>query len=113
LNTTKMWTDIDNYVGLLTDHNGNYPIGAVPTQTSNNPAVRNFKRWPVLGTYSTTNSYFDPQGRWIEDVNLMKNWLKARAEWMDTQFVPAPVLSPGGGDFGSPTNVTMTPKAQA
>ena len=48
-----------------------------------------------------------------DDVNLMKQWLKARAEWIDSQFVPAPVLSPTGGTFGSPTNVTMTPKALA
>ncbi len=114
LNTNNMWADIDNYVGLLTDHNGNYPVGSTPTQTSNNPVVRNFKRWTgVLGTWNTTNSFFDAQGRWIEDVNLMKQWLSARAEWMDAQFAPAPILSPAGGTFGSPTTVTMTPKALA
>jgi hypothetical protein len=114
LNTNKMFTEMDAYVALLTDNNGQYPVGpGAPTQPSTNAAIRNFKKWPVLGTYSTTNSYFDSQGRWIEDINLMKQWIKGRAEWFDTQFVPPPVLSPSGGTFGSPTNVTMTPKAQA
>jgi hypothetical protein len=114
LNTPKMMADMDAYVALLTDNNGDYPVGpGAPTQPSTNPAIRNFKRWPVLGIYSTTNSYFDPQGRWIEDINMMKSWITARAAWMDSQFVPPPLVTPPGGTFTGTTNVTITPKAQA
>jgi hypothetical protein len=54
----------------------------------------------------------DPAGSWIQDVNLMKNWLAARVNWMDSQFPPEPVVTPGG-NFGSSVNVTMTPVAPA
>lgn len=122
--TAQIHADIDANVAILSDNNGNYPSENItvasgiptyglPTQTSNNPVVRNFKKWNVLGQYTPGSTYEDPQGRWIEDIKLLKAWMKARVEWMDTQFAPAPVLSPAGGNFGSPTNVGMTPKAQA
>src|SRR5262249_46528592 len=104
--------DIDADVSLLSDNNGNYPVGTVPPQAPNNAVVRNYKKWPELGVFISSNSFFDPQGRWIEDVKLMKGWLTARLNWMDSQFMPEPLLSPGG-NFASPTQVTMTPRAQA
>jgi hypothetical protein len=112
LSTPKMLADMDAYTALLVDNTTDYPVGpGAPVQASTNAAIRNFKKWPVLGTYSTTNSYFDPQGRWIEDVKLMKSWVAARANWMDTQFAPPPVVAPAGGLVNTPQNVSMTGKA--
>jgi hypothetical protein len=111
--TPKMMADIDADVAELSNNNGNYPVGTNPPQTPDNPVVRNFQRWPVLGTFISSNSFYDPQGRWIEDVNMLKNWMTGRLTWMDAQFVPAPTLTPGGGHFSSPVTVSMTPHAQA
>ncbi len=48
--------------------------------------ARNFQRWSLLG------------GRtWQGEVNLMKQWLSTRANWIDSQFLAAPVLSNQGG----------------
>ena len=111
--TDAILSAIDANVATLSDHNGNYPVGTVPTQPSNNPVVRNFKRWNVLGTYTPAASYYDPQGRWIEDVSMMKQWITARVKWIDSQFVPAPLLSPPGGNISTTTPVSITPQAQA
>jgi hypothetical protein len=106
--TTKLMADIDANVSLLSDNTGVYPVGANPTGTTS-PLMRNFQKWQILGVYQTTQGMFDPDGSWIQDVNLMKNWLTARVNWMDSQFIPAPVLTPGG-NYGSSVPVTMTPR---
>lgn len=108
LSTERLMGDIDDAVRLLSDGNGNYPTGNNPQQPSNNPVVRNFKKWRVLGTYVWPNGYYDPQGRWIEDVNWMKNWLRQRVEWWDRQYLAMPAISPAGGAVTAPTQVTIT-----
>lgn len=100
---------IDAYVDELSNGNGNYPVGTYPTQISNNPVVRNFKKWNVLGTYFWPNGFYDLQGRWIEDVRMMKNWLTGRLAWMDSQLLPAPVPSVASGFQTGPIGVTLTP----
>ena len=96
--------DINANIDLLTDHTGQ--------PTSNTPVGRNFNTWAELGVYVTTGGFYDPQGRWLEDVNLMRNWLLARVDWMDSKFVGAPALTPGGSFFGTKA-VTVTPKSNA
>jgi hypothetical protein len=49
-------------------------------------AVRNFQKWPL----TTANG-------WQNEVNRMKNWLVARGNWIDSQFIVAPKLSSPGG----------------
>lgn len=105
--TTKLMSDIDADVSTLSDNTGVYPVGANPTGTTS-PLMRNFQKWQILGVYQTTQGMYDPAGSWIQDVNLMKNWLTARVNWMDSQFIPPPVLTPGG-KYGTSVPVTMTP----
>jgi hypothetical protein len=50
--------------------------------------VRNFERWPVLGTQVWPNDY-DANGRqtYEEEVAYFKSWLTERAAWLDTQWM--------------------------
>jgi hypothetical protein len=105
--TPKLMSDIDADVSVLSDNTGVYPAGANPTGTTS-PLMRNFQKWQILGVYQTTQGMYDPAGNWLQDVNLMKNWLTARVNWMDSQFIPPPVLTPGG-KYGTSVPVTMTP----
>jgi hypothetical protein len=52
------------------------------------PAARNFERWPVLGTVVDFD-YF--QGKtYAEEIAYLKTWISNRLSWMDAQLVPTP-----------------------
>ena len=49
--------------------------------------VRNFERWPVLGTYLWPNpSYFAQASTYDEVIIAMKNWISNRLIWMDANI---------------------------
>ncbi len=58
------------------------------------PAARNFQRWPVLGEHVWPNPYV--HNTYPAEMNYLKNWLTSRLAWLDnnmeivadTQFVP-------------------------
>jgi len=57
--------------------------------------VRNFKRWPILGRRVWPNAFI---GQTYEDeVNYMKDFTRKRLDWIDRQFVAAPVLASKAG----------------
>ncbi len=64
------------------------------------PAARNYARWPTLGIYVWPNWYIAKTYR--EEITWMKNWIATRLTWMDGQiagdFAPAPPSfnQPGG-----------------
>ena len=64
--------------------------------------VRNFDRWPVLGT-----SIFSSPPGWAErdtypeEVDFMTNWIDARHDWIYSQFLAAPAFSRDGGPISS------------
>lgn len=60
--------------------------------------VRNFTRWP-----ETRPRFANLQG----EVNHLKNWLSQRADWIDSQFVEPPALTPPGGMVAVGTQVTL------
>jgi hypothetical protein len=111
LSDTSIDADIQADINLLSDNTGSYPVGLHPTGTTS-PLMRNFQKWPELGTYVTTDSTYDPNGSWINDVDMMESWLTARMDWMDSQFAPAPTITPGG-DFAAPVTVSMSPVGPA
>ncbi|MCB0642640.1 MAG: CotH kinase family protein [Phaeodactylibacter sp.] len=43
--------------------------------------IRNFDRWPILGTYVWPNSFVGQT--YDQDFNFFRNWLIERLEWMD------------------------------
>ena len=54
--------------------------------------VRNFQRWPTLGTYIWPNWYIGDS--FEDEVNWMENWLLRRLLWMDRQLkITEPYLS--------------------
>ena len=55
------------------------------------PQQRNFTRWPILGTTVTPNHFVGTN--YADEVRFLKTWLGGRLDWMDKQFVPAPLLS--------------------
>jgi catechol 2,3-dioxygenase-like lactoylglutathione lyase family enzyme len=92
--TQQIVADINANVQLLTDGNGNVPVGTFPTQTPNNPVVRNFEKWNILGTNVWPNSYVG--NSWMDEVNYLQNFMTTRVAWMDTQLDPLdPASSPG------------------
>jgi hypothetical protein len=106
LSTTRLMGDIDALTSLLSDGNGNYPVGANPPQVANNPVVRNFKKWQILGQATWPNYYLDPS--WINQVNWMKDWLRTRVQWWDNQYLAMPTITPAGGPVTGPTQVTIS-----
>jgi hypothetical protein len=55
------------------------------------PAARNFRRWPILGTYVWPNWFI--ANTFQEEITWMKGWLADRLSWMDghiaSEFGPA------------------------
>ena len=95
-----------------------------------NPAMRHFRKWPVLGTYlwpnpnhyGTRRIYWNGPGliptdyRYSDaEVDAMKSFLKLRLEWIDDQnhvgttIYRPPVFSPAGGHVTAGTPLTISP----
>lgn len=70
---------------------------------------RNFERWPILGKPVTPNYFYGET--YEEEVDLMKEWLRKRLEWIDAQFVPSPVLSLAQKD-SAPSTLTASDPSQ-
>lgn len=45
------------------------------------PQVRNYQKWPVLGTYLWPNPYIG--STYQQEVDYMKRWIRDRLAWMD------------------------------
>jgi len=59
--------------------------------TLQQPAARNFERWPILGDV-VGQEYFAGK-TYAEEIANMKTWVTNRFAWMDAQFVPPPVVA--------------------
>jgi hypothetical protein len=55
------------------------------------PAARNFERWPILGDPIGPEYYVGKT--YADEIQYLKTWLTNRLAWMDAQFVPPPVMS--------------------
>ena len=71
--------------------------------------ARNFQTWNILGQYVWPNYYVATT--WQQEIDWTKGWLQSRVEWMDSQFVTAPQITPNGGTLGRGRPVTMTAPA--
>lgn len=54
------------------------------TSSLNKAQKRNFKKWPILGTYVWPNYVFYPT--YEEEVMYLKSWLNERLEWLKTSI---------------------------
>ncbi|MBK9139468.1 MAG: CotH kinase family protein [Verrucomicrobia bacterium] len=61
--------------------------------------VREFKRWPRLGQYVWPNPpIYSTPTTYTGVVAAMKNWIRGRYNWIESQFLTPPTFSrPGGG----------------
>jgi hypothetical protein len=48
------------------------------------PAQRNYDRWPILGVYVWPNNFIG--STYQEELTYMKNWILARTAWMDANM---------------------------
>jgi hypothetical protein len=48
------------------------------------PAQRNYDRWPILGVYVWPNNFIG--NTYQEELTYMKNWILARTAWMDANM---------------------------
>src|SRR4051812_43179855 len=84
--TPRLLADIDANYQVLTAGNGNIPVGTNPTQAPNNPVVRNFEKWHILGTNVWPNYYVG--NSWGDEVTHLQSFITTRVAWMDTQLNP-------------------------
>src|SRR4029077_8140195 len=68
--------------------------------------VRNFQRWPILGTYVWPNQFIGQT--YQQEVDFMSGWLEARLDWMDSSYLAPPGLSQDGGVAPPGFSLTMT-----
>lgn len=74
------------------------------------PAARNYARWPTLGIYVWPNWFIAKTYR--EEIAWVQNWLAERLAWMDSQiavdYAPAPpVFNRQGGSVEAGFELTM------
>lgn len=48
------------------------------------PQIRNFKKWPVIGKYVWPNAYVGYS--YNSEVTWMKSWIRNRLNWLDDEF---------------------------
>lgn len=63
--------------------------------------IRNFKRWPILGTYVWPNVFIGDT--YEEEINYLKTWLSARLKWLDDNMVGT-----GSSTGGDPSAMQTT-----
>lgn len=60
-------------------------------------APRNFQKWGLISP-----------SQWPAEVDRVKNYLRVRADWIDSQFARPPVVSPAGQEIEPGFEVTIT-----
>jgi hypothetical protein len=88
--------------------------GAWPNSTPSveSPAGRHFSRWQIIGNYVwTTPIGWQDRTTYAHEVSLLKQWLQARLEWMDTQSMATTPTTPAGSIasiVAQPPRITFT-----
>lgn len=67
--------------------------------------ARNFQRWRILGRRVNPNYYVG--ATWQEELDWMKNWIRARIAWIDRQYPMAPTLSAKDGPLAPGAAVSI------
>lgn len=92
LNSTNVLKRIDELAALL-----------------NEAAARDFSKWPRLGTYVWPNSsQYASAGTYSAVISVMKNFVRARYTWIDSQFIVPPRANIPEGKVPPEIAVTLT-----
>jgi len=72
--------------------------------------ARSFARWPGSAPGNISGQNFSEAGTngWERDVSHLKGWLKARSEWIDSQFFLPPTFNHPGGVVATGFELIMT-----
>ena len=89
--TSNIHSVIDGFVAQLDYQDG---AGTNPGLGSS-PQARNFNKWTSVS----------PSGGYTNQVNVLKDWLEDRADWIDTQYTGRPSFTVSPGLVSSGTNV--------
>jgi len=89
--TSNIHSVIDGFAAQL---NFQDPAGTNPGLGSS-PQARNFNKW----------SSVSPSGGYVNQVNVLKNWLATRANWIDSQYTDRPSFTVSPGLVAAGTNV--------
>ena len=80
--------------GPLSDVNVLADIATVEALLEQEATVRNFERWPTLGSYVWANPPgWKDRRTYQSEVDWMRVWLLERAAWIDEQFVKPPQIT--------------------
>jgi hypothetical protein len=72
-------------------------------------ANRDFQKWPRLGTYVWPNpSFYATPTTYAGIITAMKNWIRGRFTWIDSQFIIAPRFSLPTGRVPPGIDVSIT-----
>ena len=64
--------------------------------------TRDTNRWPRMHTYIWPNPNPITNITFVGMVDWMKKWIAGRGDWIDKQFLPAPILSRYSGPYNAP-----------
>lgn len=92
--TANIHSIIDDYVAQLDFQD---PAGTNPGLGSS-PQARNFNKW----------SSVRPSGGYTNQVNVLKNWLSTRSDWIDSQYTSQPSFAVSPGLVAPGTNVSFS-----
>ncbi|NOY38382.1 MAG: T9SS type A sorting domain-containing protein [Chlorobi bacterium] len=78
-------------IGLLSNTRIRQDIDSLRILLSG-PQIRNYQRWPILGTYVWPNKVVYPT--WEQEVDALAGWIQNRLDWMDSRLGTTGVNSP-------------------
>ena len=76
------WTELKTTI--LNSQNIHQEIDSI-SNVLDESRIRNFQRWPVLGSYVWPN-YFIGQS-YLEEKNYLKDWINGRLHWMNNNMI--------------------------
>lgn len=89
--TSNIHTRIDELAGYLTE-----------------AVTRDTNRFPRMHTYIWPNPNAITNVTFVDMVRWIKNFVAGRGNWIDKQFLPAPILSRYSGTYAAPLAMTST-----
>ncbi len=109
--------------GSTTPVTNSMTLPAGQPATAENAAMRQFRKYPILGVYVWPNSpgygsrtAYNSNGATANgEVDFMKEWLTTRLAWIDNQYTSGsliyrpPNFSNYGGNVSAGTQITITP----
>ncbi|MGB0327039.1 MAG: CotH kinase family protein [Akkermansiaceae bacterium] len=92
--TSNIHSIIDEFVAQLDFQDP----GGINSGLGRSPQARNFNRWTQVR----------PSGGYANQINVLKNWLSTRTNWIDSQYTSQPSFTVSPGLVAAGTNVSFS-----